>query len=380
MAIQARSFTRRFHLRFNTNSVLIGLSVVGMLLAGLPIAAAVISGITGRGPVASTAYASAPTGQYAVVAQSGVEADTILVAPVYDPDAVIEIASIPHLEGFYTRGAVAPDGRSAALIVVDGGTPAAPTASLVLVNLETGETRSLASSIDTLQSPAWSPDSASVVVTRGGDLAPGTITLLSVPVSGSGEVPLQSMGGVLGVYPVGYDSAGRLVTVVIDGEGSTVYRDGANPVSLGPSITRDWELNADGSAIAYVETNLDQGARYLPRVTSLLESGGVVTAQSLALATDGQALGTTWAPGSNQPVFGVEPGMAPLAGGVMAQTAAAGGFDVPIAYSSDGKFLAVQHWDGESFDRPGSVSIEIVSEEGRVSLDSATEFLGWAAR
>lgn len=375
MAVQTRSLTRRL----NFNGILIGLTVAGIFLAVLPIAAAIISGVTGRtGP--STAYASAPAGQYAVVAQSGIEADTILVAPVHDPSAVIEIASVPHMEGFYTRGAVAPDGRSAALIVVDGGTPAAPTASLVRVDLETGESAVLAREIDSLQSPVWAPDSSSVVVTRGGDQAPGTITLLSVPANGGAEAALQFVGGVLGLYPVGFDSLGRLVTVVIDGEGSTAYRNGAEPVHLGPSITRDWELNADGSAIAYVETNLQQGARYLPRVTSLVGEPGGVSAQSMALMSNEQALGASWNPASNAPVFGTEPGTGGESGSVLAQSMTADGFDVPIGYSADGRFLAVQHWNGESFTRPGDVSIELVSSDGRVRLDSATEFLGWAAR
>ncbi len=374
MAVQTRSLARRF----NFNGILIGLSVAGILLAVLPIAAAIISGVAGNtGP--KTAYASAPAGQYAVIARSGIEADTILVAPVHDPSAVIEIASVPHLDGFYTRGAVAPDGRTAALVVVDGGTPAEPTGSLVRVDLESGATQTIATDIDTLQSPLWTPDSGAVVVTRGGDHAPGTITLLSVPANGGGESALQTMGGVLGLYPVGYDNLGRLVTVVIDGEGSTVYRDGGEPVHLGPSITRDWELNPDGSAIAYVETNLQQGARYIPRVTSLAGETGGVAAQSLAFASNAQALGASWDPASNAPVFGSEPGTG-IAGSVLAQSVAADGFDVPLGYSTDGKFLAVQHWDGESFTRPGDVSIEIVSGEGRVSLDSATEFLGWAAR
>lgn len=375
MAVQARSLTRRF----NFNGILIGLSVAGILLAVLPIAAAIVSGVTGRaGP--QTAYASAPAGQYAVIAQSGIESDTILVTPVHDPSASMEIASVPHLDGFYTRGAVAPDGRTAALIVVDGGTPAEPTASLVIVNLESGETAKVAHEIDTLQAPLWTPDSGTVIVTRGGDNAPGTITLLAVPADGGPEVALQSMGGVLGVYPVGHDSLGRLVTVVIDGEGSTAYRDGAEPVHLGPSITRDWELNADGSAIAYVETNLQQGARYLPRVTSLVGESGGVSAQSLALEANIQALGASWDPSSNEPVFGSEPGTGIESGSVLAQSVASDGFDVPLGYSTDGSYLAVQHWDGESFSRPGDLSIEIVSGEGRVRLDSATEFLGWAAR
>lgn len=376
MAVQTRSFTKRF----NVNGALVALSVVGMLLAGLPIAAAVVSGLTGQGSGPATAYASAPAGQYAVVAQSGLSADTIFIAPVNDPSAVMEIATVPHLDGFYTRGAVSPDGRLLSLIVVDGGTPVAPTASLVVINLETGGSRVVAAQVDTLQSPVWSPDSTFVVATRGGDSAPGTITVLSIPATGSGETAIQTMSGVLGVYPVGYDSIGRLVTVVIDGDGSTVYRDGAHAVHLGNAITRDWELNADGTAIAFVETNLDAGARYLPRVVELEGANAAVTAQALALDTGAQALGSAWRPGAVQPEFGVEPN-SPLQGGVSAQTlAGSGGFDVPLGYSRDGRYLAVQHWNGDSFSRPGDVSIEIVSEEGRVVLDSATEFLGWAAR
>jgi len=200
--------------------------------------------------------------------------------------------------------------------------------------------------------------------------------VLRVSLRGAEEA-LWTREAALGVFPVGFEPSGPLIAVVIDGRGSTVTRDGKDILSLGPTITRDWQLSPDGAQLAYVEANVENGLRYLARSASL--SGGA-SVQAQSLSADVTALGVAWEPRTGRPTFGVEPGQE--LGSVTAQAlkADAGGFDVPLAYAPDGSSLAVMRWSGESFREPGTPKLELVDASGRTGIDEYTRFLGWARR
>ena len=58
------------------------------------------------------------------------------------------------------------------------------------------------------------------------------------------------------------------------------------------------------------------------------------------------------------------------------------GFDVPIAWSGDGRYLAVRSFDGRNSVQPGLQRTMIVDREGaRIAVDVPSEviFLGWYA-
>ncbi|MDZ7726715.1 MAG: hypothetical protein U5Q44_00170 [Dehalococcoidia bacterium] len=372
MAVNRSAVTRRLRLP----NILVALSLAGAMLAILPIAAGIMTEVFGTGSH-STAFASAPSGDYAVYIDAGEEADQVMVAPADNPEDAMPIAEVGHLPGFSVRGAVSPDGTRAAVVAVEAGTPARPGASLLVVDLESGEVVRAATGVDHLQQPAWTPDGDAVVVTRGGDSAPGPVTVLRVDAAGNGEeVVLREYDSVLGVYPVGFDGEGGLVSVVITDEGSMAHRDGEPVTRLSSSITRDWALSPDGERLAFVETS--PGSAYTPRVASLDGSQSAALAQS---GLPGQALGATWSPDGN-PAFGFEPDASAeqVEGqGVLGQSLG-DGFDVPLGYSKSGDAAAVRHWSGDNFDSPGDVTFQVVTETGRADLPGATGFLGWAAR
>lgn len=366
--------------RGRASRALVVLTVLAAFVAVMPIVAAIVR--PGGGPaVAPTAFASAPAGEYVVVATSGQDSDTIFVAPATSPDAAIKIATVPHLRGYFARGAVSPEGRRLALVVADGGTAANPVAALYILNLETAALTGLAANVDYLQTPVWAPDGQSVVFTRaatsGTPLAQAAI--FRAGATGSGENEALRFDAALGVYPVAFDPAGRLVSVVIDGRGSTAYRDGAEAARLSAHITRDWALSPDGASLAFIEANASAGLRYQAKVISLEgAAGGDAVAQSAGAS--GQQLGASWKPGAGAPTFGAEP-LPESSGGAALAQAASPGFDVPLAYSAAGDYLAVQRWTGSGFASPGHVTIEVVSEDGRrTPLGAFTRFYGWAAR
>jgi hypothetical protein len=350
-------------------------AVATAFIAAGPIVAAVVATITGGG-TARTAFASAPEGNYAVVARAEHDADVLVVVPADGGDP-IEIGRVAHLPGYASYGAISPDGRHVALVVADGGTPTRPTASLVVVDLQSGKAEARAHGLDYLQTPTWSRDKSSIAVTRtsGGDGSRADVDILAVPANGGAERNLARAEAVLGAYPIAFDADGRLLYVAIDGRGSVLFRDDTQLAQLAPGITRDWRLSPDGLQLAFIETFTSGGVRYLPRTMDL--AGG---ASALAqVAGDGpQALGAAWKPGG-EPVFGREPAAPSISN--FSQELTAGGFDVPLGFSTDGAALAVQHWTGTSFSEPGSGSFEIVASDGsRSPLSGYSRFFGWASR
>ena len=369
MSIPLRYAPRRAHVPYWW---LLATAAAGFIALG-PIVAAVVASFGSGGP--SSAFASAPAGNYAVVARAEAAAD-VLLAVGQGGDAPREIARVAHLPGYVSYGAVSPTNDRLALVVADGGTQAHPLASLVAVDLKTGETRRLAANVDYLQTPVWSRDGGTVVVSRTTGSGPRANVRLSAVSMEGGETTLAEAENVLGAYAVGFNREGELIHVVIDGSGSVAYRGGSEVAVLAAGITRDWRLNEDGSAIAFVETASQAGVKYFARTAALVAGVG---AQALSSADGRQSLGVAWRPGSAEATFGAEPQAAP--GSVGAQSLAAAGFDVPLAYSSDGAALAVQHWSGASFADPGQGSLELVSDDGtRQPLNGYNRFYGWATK
>jgi hypothetical protein len=349
--------------------------VVG-LIAVMPIFAAVIAGAGGK-PAARSAFAAAPTGVYAIGITS--EDDVDIVQAVTSDGAAIEVARVPHLAGFASKGTVSPDGRLLALVAADSGPVAHATASLITVDLDSGATKRLVSGLDTLQTPVWAADSSAVVVrTLSNTDSPITdVTFQRVALDGS-KRELGAVRSVAGAYAIGFDPQGHFLAVVIDERGSTLLRDMGEAVSLGNGITRDWRLSPDGASLAYIAADVSEGLRYLPRVAKLDgDAKGSVSAQSL---DDSQALGVAWNPADDSPLFGREQPAAAstLSGGVSAQNLAPTGFDVPLDYAPDGSALAVQHWSGSGFDNAGQMELQLVRDSGRITLTSLTRFFGWA--
>jgi dipeptidyl aminopeptidase/acylaminoacyl peptidase len=350
-------------------------TAMAALIAIGPIAAAVLVSF-GGGSVTRTAFASAPAGNYAVVVRPEDEVDVVVVVPADGSAEESEIARVPRLPGYTAYGAVSPDGLWVALVTADGGTQARPVAALVVVELETGEVSRLAEGVDYLQTPVWANDGTSIVVTRSAGEGPATdVDLVLVSLDGSGEEVAAEADGVLGAYPVAFDSEGRLVHVVIDGRGSVAYRAGEEVAALAPGISRDWRLSPDGSTLAFIETSTAGGVQYFARTVQL----GAATSQAFSLAAAGdESLGVAWRPGDSEPTFGREPARSASEG---SRALGAAGFDVPLAYSGDGSMLAVQHWTGGSFSDPGEGGLQLVAPGGeRTPLDGVARFYGWAAR
>lgn len=351
-----------------------------LLLAAAAFAATALTASGGApGLPTKTAFASASSGNYAVVARTDGNRDAIYVAPA-DGGPPLQVATVAHLDGYASSGAVSPDRRHLALIVADAGSVAHPGASLILLDLDSGALTRLAVAVDPGQDPVWTPDGRRVVVTRSTPVSGSAVAVAfaSVAVDLSGESSAGSVHRVLGAYAVGFDATGRLITVAIDAAGSIVRADGADLLRISPYVTRDWRLSPDGTQLGFIEADLAAGLKYLGRVVSL--DGAQSDTSAVQSSNGAEQLGVAWAPGASRPAFGVEPG--PSSQGDSSQRAvlAAPGFDIPLAYSRDGEALAVEHGTGSGFSQPGQLGLQVVARGTRLSLNDFSRFYGWAAR
>jgi hypothetical protein len=354
---------------------IIAVSVLAAIAGVLPIAAAIFGA---GGPAAMrTAFAAAPPGAYAVVVQTEMAEDVLRVVPAAG-GAPIEVARVPHLPGFATVGKVSPDGARVAVVSPDAGSLTRPVASLAVIDLATGDVTRVAAQVDAEMAPVWTPDGSAVVYTRTAPSATGAaeVVVLAAPATSGAERELGRVSGVLGAYPVGF-VAGDLITVVIDGQGSSVLRGGNDLGVISPNITRDWQLSPDGTRLAFIEADLSAGLHYRARTVALTLSDEIEVAAQAYVPGVGQQLGVAWRPGAATPTFGEDP--QPPGVEAMAQSASSG-FDLPLAYSPDGASLVVQSWSGTSFANPGEMQLALVNEHGRTELSGATRFFGWAAR
>ncbi len=360
---------------------LIVAAVAAAAAAVIPIIIAIVLGV-GSPRSARTAFASAPAGDYAVVSRTEGGQDVIAVVSSTDPGDVREVARVSHVDGYAANGAVSPDGRRVALVVADGGSKANPDAALVILDLDSGEQTRITDGVDILRTPLWLPDSASVLINRNVQTSDGrqAIQVLRAGLDGSKPVELLRVANVLGVYPVGFDAQARLVSVVIDGRGSTLLRDGKELGLLSDQITRDWRLSPDGMQVAFIESDVSAGLAYRGRVVSV-ENAGTGVAHAEAQVAGGQQLGVAWKPGETAPVFGQEEKTAPNIERMTAQEIdMSPGFDLPLAFAADGSALAVNHWTGASFADPGHATLQIVSGDHRAAIEGFGRFYGWARR
>ena len=104
-----------------------------------------------------------------------------------------------------------------------------------------------------------------------------------------------------------------------------------------------------------------------------------------------EQFGPAWAPSSNALAIGQEAytaGAAPvlavsLDGRAARSLAAPGrGFDVPLGWSVDGRYLAARSFSGEGSHAPGDESVVVISRDGErrvVAARAEVLYLGWLA-
>jgi hypothetical protein len=187
---------------------------------------------------------------------------------------------------------------------------------------------------------------------------------------------------------VGFDDAGRPLVARLSLDGTALLRiEHPEPPmllrQLSDEIAREWRLSPDGSALVYAVPTIER-EQVLWRPRALRTNDGEALPLELPSAT---YLSPLWEPTNGALTAGSlgganADGVLVLRpdGAIAALEAASSGFDVPIAWSADGGWLAARHFEGTSIVEPGREAITVIGLDGtRRTIDLSREVIviGW---
>jgi hypothetical protein len=302
------------------------------------------------------------------------------------PDRLTErslLATVAHAPGWGINPASQVAGSLVAYTVLpDSSTPERDTpAELWLINIETRNKTRLARDADLLVSPVFVDEGAGLVYRRSVDLDAQT------------SLTVHAEDTSFGVFPVGVDARGALLFARLSTAGTDLYRvrrgeDTEFVFHISDDIARDFQLSPDGEALSYLApVYTAERVAFRAHVVAIEEA----SEQPLATTADasGEQYGPVWTPSGGGLTVGQEALARDAEPAVVLSTdgssieplpAPARGFDVPLGWSADGRFLAVRSFDGKNSTQPGFESTVIIDSLGeRYQVDVPTEviYIGW---
>lgn len=356
-------------------------TVLGLLVA-LIVAIAFACGGSTRAPRPAT---PSPQGTLLVVAEEHDDnADLWLI----DPGNLANrrrIATVPHRSGWDLHATVSPDGRTLVYDVLPRTANDPDTqGELWTIAIADLKARRLATGVDLRSSLVWSPDAAWVTYERvtGSD----TIEVRRANAAGAGDQLLARSQAGVRWFPMGYTPDGGSVLLArLSAEGTQVVSlaPGSAPgdgVQVAAGSSRGFSVGPDGRWALLVL--MDEGGRKVYRAVAAQPGGGVAR-----LSAGGKEdTGIAWNPRTAEPAVGVvpdTPGAGVPAGPGATVVVPPAGFDVPVAWSPDGRLLVVRHFSGNTTDRPGSETLQLAGPGGQrtdLSGSGPRTFVGWARR
>ena len=328
-----------------------------------------------------------------VYAEFGPSADRIFTAPAAGPAQRTPVATVEHAEGWGINPAPAMAGALVAYTVLPPGSAGRrdTRAELWLLDVESQATTRLAQDADLLVAPLFDRDGARLAYRSTG---PGDEQrLVVVDLSSRLREVRYTYEGALGVFAVGFADDGALLFAELSRAGTDVYRitesgDADLLFHASDHIARDWQLSPDGRALSYLapETAAERVVHRLQVVD--LAAPGSARGASAGDATSEQ-FAPVWTPDGGGVTVGREayPGLSAAAvtfaragGEPTALAAPARGFDAPLGWSPDGRYLAARSFDGVSAYDPGRESMVVISTDGErraIAVRAELIFLGW---
>ena len=356
----------------------VALAAVGLALRALP------GGVEDSG---------APTAEPTLLfAEFHSTADIVYAAPASDPERRTLVARVEHAEGWGINPAPAMAGTLVAYTVLPAGSPGRrdARAELWVLDVQTRTRTRLARDADLLVAPLL--DRAGGYLSYRSTGPSGEQRLVRVDLRTRARRVLHTYDGAFGVYPVGFASDGALLFAQLSNSGTDVYRvrDGQVPELLfhaSDNIARDWQLSPDGQRLSYLAPEV-----VAERVVHRLRVVELVAGAVHGVAADAAAVeqfAPVWTPAGDGVTVGREAYPAANAaavtlwlGGGRATSLAAPerGFDAPLGWSPDGRYLAARSFDGPGSFEPGRESMVVISTDRvRRAVTSRAEviFLGW---
>lgn len=334
-----------------------------------------------------------------VFAEFGANEDQIYTAPADAPEDRTLHATVAHAPGWGINPGTSSAGPLVAYTVLpeDADPSRESPAELWVLDVAKDELTRLARDADLLVAPVFTDGGRSLLYRRSEGAEQEVVR---VDVEGLTREVVHAEQTSFGIFPIGHRGA-ELVFARLSTEGTDVYavQQGGAPeflVHASDDIARDWRLSPDGGALSFLAPVTEaERVVYRAQIVSLDSREPVALAGVDATGTpEGSASVATeqyspvWTPDGSGITVGQEafvdesePAVVlGLDGSRTELVTPAFGFDVPIAWSTDGRYLAVRSFDGRNSVQPGLQRTEIVDREGaRFAIDVPSEviFLGW---
>ena len=330
-----------------------------------------------------------------VFAEFGPGEDRIYVAPAGDLDARELLASVPHAQGWALTPATELVGALIAFVALppEAEPRRDSPAELWLLDAASGELTRLAGDADLLVPPVFDREGRYLVY-RSSDGIEGTQALVRVDLATRERRTVRELTTRFGILPVAVPADGGVVYAELSTGGTDLYRVDAagEDVTLllhaSDHIASGWRLSPDGRTLSYLAPRIEA-----ERVVQRLHVTPIDGGEPRIEARDGfvgDQFSPVWTPTGDGITFGQEPGflagVAPLTlriedGGEQGRlTAPEQGFDAPLGWSGDGRYLAARSFDGRDAYEPGRESLVVISSAGgraTVLADHELIFIGW---
>jgi hypothetical protein len=343
---------------------------------------------------APAAEAEAPAGIPLIVfAVFGPNADEVYVAPANAPEQRTLVDTIEHAPGWGMNPAPAMSGSKFAYTVFgpDSAARQDAPAEIWLMDLDTGERARLARDADLLIAPRFTDDGSALIYRRSSG---SQQEIVRIDLTTSTRYVVHAERTTFGIFPIGYAADGGLVYARLSTAGTDILsvHEGRTPTLLfhaSDHIARDWQLAPDGRSIAYLEVE-----EALESILHRARVSRLASGEPLPLSRDEdiplEQYGPTWTGDGSGVAIGQQatpdaPGsviVQALNGSSISLPAPERGFDVPTAWSPDGRFLAARSFTGVNSAEPGDESAVILDVGGaryEVPAEAEVIFIGWIA-
>jgi len=333
-----------------------------------------------------------------IYAELNADTTTFWTVPVDRPGQREKIAEISHQTGYGIRGTLSPDGTRVTYTLLPLGSPdTASSALLWITDVNSGENKLLVERVDLRAAPVFSPDGMNLLYRRTKETGEGdqTTELFRVDLKTLEETKLVSDELALGLYLIDWSKDGesvyysRISHQGTDVMGVVVSTGVTNIIGhVSDGIARDFRLSPDGEKILF-SASLPSGD-YCVGILHVKSQGKEVLKQG-----SNDHFSPVWQPFTNAITLSTEPTDPTGKGRLLNLTTVGkttlstitgpqGGFDVPLAWSPDGRCLVVRSFQGESSRGITSEKIVVISpsDGGRHELEASgpAQFIGWLVR